>query len=153
MFYIIALDISLKNTGVAVFEDTGTCVYTMSIPTLEKWPRHRRLKFIYDALLNLRDIFPCQSIVMERGFSRFNIATQVLFRVHGVVNLAFWDCAQTYYSIKEIRMELGCTTGDKAVVGERVRALCPHVTPTNDDETDAMAAGLCYFSKRDNHVV
>jgi crossover junction endodeoxyribonuclease RuvC len=145
--YTWALDISLINTGVALFDENGKCLEVFSIPTNGKEPNSARLYRIYKTLIELQLTFPCKRVIMERGFSRFNIATQAIFRVHGVVNLAFWDKEQIYYPPKVIKMVLLKGDATKKQLRDVIADEFPLLKPKNDDESDAIAIGLCYFKK------
>jgi len=146
--YTWALDLSMSNTGVGIFNEYGECVFVTSIATRTKDSTPRRLFDIYSAFTSLDNTYPCERIIIERAFSRFNNATQALFRVHGVVNCMFWDREQIYYPPKVIKQTLIGGKATKAQIGVWVKEHYANVTPTNDDETDAIAIGACYFIKR-----
>jgi Holliday junction resolvasome RuvABC endonuclease subunit len=145
--YTWALDISLINTGVALFDENGVCVETFSLPTSGKEQNSARLYRIYRQLIELQLTRPAKRVIMERGFSRFNIATQSIFRVHGVVNLAFWDKEQIYYPPKVIKLALLKGDATKEQLRKIINTEFPLLKPKNDDESDAIAIGLCYFKK------
>ena len=150
--YIWALDISMSRTGVAIFDESGELVKVTSIETKSKDKAQVRLEHIARNLVYLDIDHPCEILVMERGFSRFNLATQALFRVHGVVNYLFWTKEQIYYPPKVIKQSLVGGKATKQEIYDWVRRRFPETVPANDDESDAIAIGCCYFNKRKEDV-
>lgn len=146
--FTYGLDLSMSNTGVVVFKG-DIPIYVGSIPTSSKDTHGVRLKVIYDFLSELKDKYPPNLIVIERGFSKFNTSTAVLYRVHGCVNMLFSDVKQIYYPPKTVK-EAVCGSGKatKANISDKVKELFPHIMWKNDDETDACAVALTHFQKR-----
>lgn len=160
--YIYGLDLSLTDTGVAIFNKKGELVKLTSIPTAvtyktgiknnPNWKNKNmilgiRLKHIYDTYFKLREEFPPEKVIIERGFNRFNNATQASFRVHGITNLAFSDVENIYYPPKNIKSTItgeGNASKEKVakVLGERFG-----YEFSNDDESDSVAVGITYFIK------
>jgi Holliday junction resolvasome RuvABC endonuclease subunit len=146
--YIWAFDLSMSNTGVCIFDEGGNPVLVTSIPTHAKFDHGRRLKEIADFIVPLREQFPTNLIVLEKGFTKFNTSTQVIFRVHGLVNYLFWDCTQVYYAattIKKVVAGNGRAKKDelKKVIIEKF----PNLTICDDDQSDAVSIGLTYFNQ------
>jgi len=127
--YIHAYDLSMESTGFCIFDENMNLVLVDSIPTKKSQSHGKRLKVIAVKMAELKTNYPTKTIVIERGFSRFNMATQVIYRVHGVCNLIFHDCEQIYYPPK---------TAKEAY---------PDTVFKTDDESDAYAVGLTHFIK------
>jgi len=70
----------MESTGFCIFDENMSPVLIDSIPTKKSQSHGKRLKVIYDKLIELRDKYPPKVIVIERGFSRFNMATQVIYK-------------------------------------------------------------------------
>lgn len=145
--FIYAFDLSLSCSGVVIFDEMGNPVHVTSIPTNEKLGTALRLKHIATELLTLRELYPPKRIILERAFSRFNQATAALYRVHGVVNMLFWDVEQIYYTPKDIKATLVRGNATKAQLAEKIKQKYNQVVFQNDDESDAFAVGLTYFLK------
>jgi len=148
--YIFALDISMSNTGVAVFTDKEILVSLFSIPTNNEDGHGKRLKVIADRLNEARILYPVSEVVMEQGFTKFNKATQVLFRAHGVVNYVFCDVCQTYIPSTKVKQFVA---GTGSATKEQVSSILRNFLPKgfefkNDDESDAFAVGYAYFILR-----
>ena len=154
--YIYGLDPSLKNSGIVIIdEDTKEIVYIGSIRTddikeYKKLPDETRnpkkLRFIYEELTRLTREYPPSVAVIERGFTRFNASTQVVFRVHGIFNLVFSEVENIYYPAKTIRETLYKGNASKEEV-EDILSKHLNMTFNSDDESDAMAVAYAYLVK------
>lgn len=154
--YIYGLDPSLKNSGIVIIdEDTKEVVYVGSIRTdnikeyknlPEETRNPKKLRFIYEELTRLTKEYPPSVAVIERGFTRFNSSTQVVFRVHGVFNLVFSEVENIYYPAKTIRETLYKGNASKEEIDD---ILSKHLNMTfnSDDESDAMAVVYAYLVK------
>lgn len=154
--YIYGLDPSLKNSGIVIIdEDTKEIVYVGSIRTdnikeyknLPEGTRNpKKLRFIYEELTRLTREYPPSVAVIERGFTRFNASTQVVFRVHGIFNLVFSEVENIYYPAKTIRETLYKGNASKEEV-EDILSKHLNMTFNSDDESDAMAVVYAYLVK------
>lgn len=145
-YYLWALDLSLSNTGVAIFNDDGFLMINFSIPTTPKIDTQKRLKVIGDTLSEYRKFYPCKTIVIENAFSRFNIATQMLYRVRGLCEYLFSDCLIVGYSPNKIKKAItGNGKSDKEEVKKFVVEKYPNLILSDYDCTDAVAIGITYF--------
>lgn len=154
--YIYGLDPSLKNSGVVIIdEDTKEIVYVGSVRTdnikeYKKLPEETRnpkkLRFIYEELTKLTKEYPPSVAVIERGFTRFNASTQVIFRVHGIFNLVFSEVENIYYPAKTIRETLYKGNATKEEV-EDILSKHLNIKFKSDDESDAMAVVYAYLVK------
>ena len=146
MNYILAIDPSLSNTGLCLFDTIGNPIKTMSIPTNSKQSHGERLKIIADVLLGLRQQYPITLIVLESGFSRHAVSTQVLYRVRGVIDYLFYDIPEICYAPSSIK-KIICGNGraDKIEVQEKIMKLYPDLKFDNMDQSDSVGIGLSYF--------
>lgn len=149
MDYIWALDISLSNTGVCIFDLNGVPVKLFSISTDAKFEHKERLKTIADVLLENRKIYPTKTVVLESGFFRFIKSTQAIYKVIGLVTYLFNDCEQILYppsSVKKVVSGNGET--NKEGIREIVSKKFPELFFDNNDESDAAGIGMCYFIEK-----
>jgi len=145
--YIHAYDLSMESTGFCIFDENMNPVLIDSIPTKKSQSHGKRLKVIATKMAELKTNYPTKTIVIERGFSRFNMATQVIYRVHGCCNLIFHDCEQIYYPPKTVKEAILKGDATKKQVQEEIKKRYPDVVFKNDDESDAFAVCLTYFIK------
>jgi len=148
--YTWAMDLSLSNTGICIF-DGNNPITAFNIQTSNKDTHGNRLKAIADSILEKMKEYPPKFVVIEAGFTRFNKATQVLYRVHGLVNYLLCDYEQVYYPSKTVKKKV-CGNGNasKDDVKNFVNRKYPHLVIENDNESDAVAVGMCYFLEGNN---
>ena len=144
MRFLYAFDLSMSNTGVAIFSLQGELIHATSIATDAKDTHGLRLAYIAGKLQNLMMKYPPEIVVLERAFQRFNTSTAVLYRVHGVVNYLFALYPQIYYAPKHIKACLVGGNATKKMVREKVEQMF-NVEFENEDESDACAVGATYF--------
>lgn len=149
MSYIIALDLSLVSTGVAIFNEDGKCVKLDTIETSAKDDTKIRLKVIGEKILKIKKEYRPILVLVEQGFSRYNVATQMLFRVHGLINYLFADTEQKYYHSTTIRkIIMGKGNAKKIEVQKYINDKYKNLNFKNYDESDSYAVGLCWFIER-----
>ena len=154
MNYIWAFDLSLSNTGICIFNEREEPVCVTSVSTSSKMETKDRLKIIGDFVLNLRKRYPTNLIVLEAGFTRFNLSTQILFRVHGLINYLFANCEQIYFPSSTIKKIIaGNGKADKRQIREIISRKYPELVMNNDDESDAVSIGECFFARRKHEGV
>ena len=154
--YIYGLDPSLKNSGIVIIDkDTKEIVYVGGIRTdnikdyknlPEEMRNPKKLRFIYEELIKLTEKYPPSVAVIERGFTRFNKSTQVVFRVHGIFNLVFSEVDNIYYPAKTIRETLYKGNASKEEVAD-ILSKHLNIKFNSDDESDAMAVAYAYLVK------
>ena len=146
--YIWAFDISLSRTGVSIFSEDGKFIDVFSIDTTKIDSLGGKLKFIGDTILKFKEKYPAKKIVIEQGFTKYNISTQAIFRVNGLVNYLFWDVENVYYAATTIKK---CITGRGNAKKEEVREMIlknyPSVRFDNLDQSDSFSVGLCFLKK------
>lgn len=151
--YIYGLDISMSNTGVTIIDKetykvVHICTIGTDIPKYNKLPmeyKHgKRLKHHYDEVNKLIDKYPPSEVAIERGFSQFNKATQILFRVHGVYGLAFADVPTYNYPPRDVKATIYKGNASKKelsdVISKRLK-----LKFKNDDESDSSAVAITHL--------
>lgn len=119
-----------------------------------KWSHGQKLHNIYNQLCNLQRPYHIDVVVREKGVSRFNKATQAIFRVVGIADMF------AYVSLGKACEEVGITEAKKLITGngraekEQVavmvqRYLSEPVEFAVDDESDAVAVGVAYCLKQE----
>ena len=150
--YIWGLDLSMSDSGVAIlFENTP--VFIGNIKTNDKDTHGERLKHIYDYMLELKEKYPPEIVCIERGFSRFNTSTAVLYRVHGVINMLFYDIKQIYYPPKKVKDTILNGSAKKEEIMKRILEIYPNIEFQNDNESDAFAVALTYIIQEKGDVL
>jgi Holliday junction resolvasome RuvABC endonuclease subunit len=145
--YIYAFDLSMACSGISIFDENGNPVKVCSVATNAKDSTGARLKSIATFILDLMEKYPASTIVLERAFSRFNNATAALYKVHGIVQLLFWDIPQVYYTPKDIKCTILKGNATKTQIQEKLREKFPDIDFTNEDESDSFSVGISYFIK------
>lgn len=154
VLYIYGLDLSMSSTGIAVYDTKKEeFVHISSIDTTKILAKNHkdnfdgvRLKKIYDELCAIRDKYEPSFVAIERGFTLHNTVTQILYRVHGVANLAFADYPQIYYTPKAIKATIYDGTADKEEIANIVEKRT-NAEFSNFDESDACSIALTYAIK------
>ena len=160
MLKLLALDLSLSSTGYAVIQWEDGCATVLEVGHIDnkrkgrmKWSHGKRLMNIYEELSFVINSYPdIEMVVREKGVSRFNRSTQVLFRVVGVVDLLLEEYGLQPSKEITISETKKVITGDgKAEKGTVATAVQQYLTEkatfANDDESDAVAVGVAYCIK------
>jgi Holliday junction resolvasome RuvABC endonuclease subunit len=147
MAFFYGFDLSLAQSGVSICDENGNFVDIFSIPTSDRLSCGKRLKVIADTILEKKEKYPCDTIILERAFSRFNVATAALYRVHGIVNYIWSDAEQIYYTPKTIKAALLKGDATKKQIREIIENKYGIIT-SNEDESDACAVLLTYLIKK-----
>jgi Holliday junction resolvasome RuvABC endonuclease subunit len=136
----------MENTGVTIFNlETKQPLHILSIPTNKKHTHGKRLYIIGQELIKLKDKYPPSIIAIERGFSRFNTSTQVIYRVHGLVNYLFYDVEQIYYPPKKVKEAIIRGDATKKLVRHAIESKYPDVKFDDEDQSDSFAIGITYL--------
>lgn len=147
--YILALDVSLVNTGGSVFDKEGNLIEVFSVSTSSKDSTQVRLKKIADFFISLKKRYEFELVVFERGFTQFSNATQQIFRCVGVINCLLWKSEQIYIPATTVKKTVtGSGKADKEQVKKAVLKQWKHIEINNDDESDSLAVGLTYFKQQ-----
>lgn len=144
--YVLALDLSLSQSGGCIFEENGNPISVFSVPTSAKLTTGERLKIIADKLFEKKNSYNFTVVVLEAGFSRFSISTQQLFRCHGIANYVFYDIEQIYYAPSSIKKIVGGSgRTEKKEIRRIVEEKYSYLNISNEDESDAVSIGMAYF--------
>ena len=147
--YILALDVSLVNTGGSVFDREGNVIEVFSVPTSAKDSTQVRLKKIADFFIALKKRYEFELVVLERGFTKFNSVTQQIYRATGVINCLLWRSEQVYIPATTVKKTVtGSGKADKDQVRKSVLKQWKDIVINNDDESDSLAVGLTYFKQQ-----
>jgi Holliday junction resolvasome RuvABC endonuclease subunit len=138
----------LSCTGIAIYDlEQREFVFIGSFST-EKIKKQKnryhnslKLKEKADWVISLIRQYPPYYVAIERGFSRFNNATQNIFRVHGLVNYLFWDIPTKYYPPKSVKEKLVHGNATKEDLQNVISAKYNYIF-SNEDESDAFAVAL-----------
>jgi Holliday junction resolvasome RuvABC endonuclease subunit len=136
----------MENTGITIFNlENKEPIHISSIPTNKKHTHGKRLYIIAQELIKLKDKYPPSVVAIERGFSRFNTSTQVIYRVHGLINYLFHDVEQVYYPPKKIKEAIIRGDATKKLVRQMIENKYPDVKFDDEDQSDAFSVALCYM--------
>jgi Holliday junction resolvasome RuvABC endonuclease subunit len=150
MNYIYGFDLSMACVGLSIFTDDGKCVLVTSIETKNGDSHAMKLKYIGDEILKIKEKYPTKIIAIEKGFSKFNLSTQVVFRVHGLISYLFYECEQIYYEATKVKKFIsGKGNAKKDELMNIVSKKYPNIQFNNFDESDSFCVGLCYLYKND----
>lgn len=139
----------MANTGIAIFDIQSNLIKILSIKTNPKESHGSRLNEISEKIINLKKEYIPFKIIIENAFSKHNKATQVLYRVHGIVNYIFYNYPQIYYAPTTIKKAVtGRGNAKKEEVYKIIQELYPNFEFKNLDESDAVGIGLTYFIKK-----
>ena len=149
MTFLCALDLSLSNTGISIFTNDGRFVECLSIDTKAGKTTAQKLKIIGDRLLSLNNDYDFDVIIMEQGFSRWNISTQMLYRVHGLAQYIFNDVEQVYLAATTIKKEItGKGNAKKEQVRDAILDIYPDVNFMDLDQSDSYAIAITYLKRK-----
>ncbi len=150
--YLFAFDISLKCSGLTIFDlITLKPVLVTSIKTNDKETHGLRLYKITQEVKKIINSYKPSIVVIERGFSRFNLSTQAIYKTHGVINCLLRDYEQIYYPPKTIKECILKGNSTKVQVRKRIEEVYPDVVFENEDQSDSFAIGLTYLIK--NNII
>ncbi len=140
----------MSNTGIAIFNiDTCEPILITSVKTNDKDEHGERLHTQREYMKALIEKYPPHEIAIEQGFTRFNTATQVVYRVHGITNELFYEYPQFYYAPNQVKKIVGKHgQAKKEVVQANILEKYPDLEFANDDESDAFAVGICHLIKK-----
>lgn len=148
-YKLLALDLSLSNSGVAVFGSDGypECVYSISTNSSEK--RGKRLKFIGDELQRIIEEYPILEVAIEKGFSRYNRSTQALYNVMGVALYILHDLPVFFYASSSIKKKIANKgNASKKSVQEAVLKRYPDLKFEDFDQSDSVAVGIVHLIEK-----
>jgi crossover junction endodeoxyribonuclease RuvC len=152
---ILAMDLSLSSPAFAVIEhvkhEKPIILHLSSIKTNAKKSHGYRLFQIYNHLKEIYEEFEgrINFVVSEKGFSRHARTTQILYMVHGVARVI---SHMEGFEVEELSPTTvkakvgGSGKASKEQLADAVRGFfLEELTFKNDDESDAVAVGLCFL--------
>lgn len=155
--YLWGLDISLKQTGIAVYELTEKEFVKIDSFNTQKIYATKENKGLYlhgvklikiaNWIKSLMKEYPPLMVVIEQGFVGTGKETPAIFKTHGVINCLLWNIPQVYYYPNTIKAEIWHGHASKKEVETEVLKRYPDLVMSNDDESDAVAVALTHLIK------
>ena len=145
--YVFAFDLAMGSTGITIFRDDASVVLVTSIDTKKEEGHPKKLKKIADFVLDLKNKYPPNKIIIERGFYRFNTSTQAIYRVHGVIQYLFSEFPQIFYPPIKVKKVVGGKGNMKKDELRKIIEKKYDMVFSNNDESDSFAVGICHFIK------
>lgn len=156
--YLYGLDISLKDTGVAIYNlHTKEFVYIGSFNTEKIYATKEnkglhlnalKLKHIVDWMKEIIRKYPPDIVSIERMFSRFPMETQAIAKATGVIQCLLWNKPQHLYPPKSVKLAIIKGDASKELVKTEIQKRYPNLIMQNDDESDAVAVALCFLIEK-----
>ena len=146
--YIFAFDLALNNSGITLFSNDASMVLITSVDTKSEKSHQMKLNKIAKFLLDLKEKYPPEKIIIERGFYRYAASTEAIYKVCGVVQYLFWDIPQIFYPPMTVKKVVG---GKGNMKKDELREIIEkkyNVSFCNTDESDSFAVGICYFKSK-----
>jgi len=155
--YLYGLDISLKNTGIAIYDlEEHKFVYVGSFNT-EKIYATKEYKGLHLNALKMKKItewfkpiyleYTPEVVAIERMFSRFPLETQAIAKATGVIQCMVWSKPQELYPPKEVKAHIWHGGASKDDLMKIIKERYPDLEMNNDDESDAVAVAITYLIK------
>ena len=145
----ICFDLSMSNTGVAIFDDAGECVSLVSIETKKEDSHPFRLQTIGKAFKKIKKEYKPSLVIVEESFSRFNNSTHAIYKVRGVMEYVFYDIPMEFYHGTTVRKEvLGRGNSTKEEIQDYIIKSNPKIKFEDLDQSDAFALYLCHLKKK-----
>ena len=119
--YVFGLDLSLKSTGIAIYDlEEKRFVHvshhdtTLMKPEIGRDLNSLKLLSIYNLLFDLKDMYPPKYVAVERpyiaqgrgGGLKGASATENIYMVHGVNRIVFADKKQEYYAPASVKAHI-----------------------------------------------
>lgn len=146
--YVYALDLSLNSTGVCIFTNDGRFVKSLTIDTNNEKETRLKLKMIGTKFAELIKEYTPEMVVIEQGFTLYNISTQKMFMVQGIASYIFSEYKQIYYPATTIKKTVGGKGNmTKKEIRDIILAKYPNIKFGSFDESDAFSTGYTYFIK------
>jgi Holliday junction resolvasome RuvABC endonuclease subunit len=164
--YIYGLDISLKQTGVAIYDfDERKFVFIGSFNT-EKIYATKNFKDLDIHAIKLKQLtawfreilkeFPPYIISAEgmidkqiNGRRMNPVATWTIAKATGVIQTMVWDKQQYFYKPKAVKAKIWHGDATKEEVASEILKRYPDLVFNNDDESDAVAVVLTFLIDHD----
>ena len=141
----------MSNSGICIFNiDTYEPIHITSIKTNDKQTHGERLHVQREFIKELIKKYPPYEVAIEKGFTRFNASTQIIYRVVGVFNEVLHEYQQFYYAPTTVKKTItGNGQSKKDVVQKAILKKYPDIEFDNEDQSDAFSVGIHHLIK--NH--
>lgn len=137
----------MSNSGIAIFDiENFKPIYITSIKTNPKHDYGQRLHTQRNSIKELIRQYPPYEIAIEKGFTRFNKSTQVIYRVVGVFNEVLHSYSQFYYTPTSVKKTIANNgQAKKEVIQDKILKVFPNIEFNNQDESDAVAVAITHL--------
>lgn len=152
---LYGLDISLKNTGITIYDfDTKEFILVDSFNTEKIYATKEnkglhlnavKLRKISDWIEGIIDEYPPYIVSIERMFSRFPLETQAIAKATGVVQELLWNVPQYLYPPKQVKATLIHGDATKEDLQIAINAIYNDIKFRNEDESDSFAVALTFL--------
>lgn len=165
-YYLYGLDISLKNTGVAIYdlekkefvhidsfntekikatyEYKGMDVNAVKIHKLREWFENITKEYppyfvaIEQMVLVQRDL--------GKGKKGYNVnEIKGIAKATGVIQSVVWNVPQAFHYPSEVKSAIISGNANKIAVQNEILRRLPNLSFKNDDESDACAVAICHL--------
>lgn len=153
--YLYGLDISMKQTGLAIYDlDKKEFVVIDSFNTEKIYATKKykglnlsaiKLKEAKEWFMKYVDEYPPNIASIERMFSRFNNETQTIAKMTGVIQECIWNIPHFLYPPKKVKSYIVHGSATKEDLFNSVLIKYPNIEVKNDDESDAIAVALTFL--------
>ena len=160
--YIIGIDISLNDSGVAVYSLSEQRIVHydhINVTHIRKLKKYRglninaiKVSLQREFFEDIKRKFPPRIVVIESGFAKFRKEVASLNQINGVVYSVFWNYSQVMYKPNAIKAEIVHGSADKEVVRDTLIDNIPELKGdelvfNNDNVSDAIAVLYTYLLK------
>lgn len=160
--YIIGIDISLNDSGVAVYSLSEQRIVHydhINVTHIRNLKKYRGLNINAikvglqrEFFEDIKRKFPPRIVVIESGFAKFRKEVASLNQINGVVYSVFWNYSQVMYTPNAIKAEIVHGSADKEVVRDTLIDNIPELKGdelvfNNDNVSDAIAVLCTYLLK------
>src|SRR5699024_3250677 len=160
--YIIGIDISLNDSGVAVYSLSEQRIVHydhINVTHIRKLKKYRglninaiKVSLQREFFEDIKRKFPPKIVVIESGFAKFRKEVASLNQINGVVYSVFWNYSQVMYKPNAIKAEIVHGSADKEVVRDTLIDNIPELKGdelvfNNDNVSDAIAVLYTYLLK------
>lgn len=154
--YLYALDLSMECSGIVIFNMlNGEPVLIEHVNRVSSGyapnAHGKNLRNLARKLVELRKQYPPHMVVMEAPFNQYNKSTEVLYKVHGIVNYIFFDVQQKTIVNTHWKKVILNGKATKEECKAKVLEYYPNLKFRTLDESDAFCLGLCHLI--DNNIV
>ena len=160
--YIIGIDISLNDSGVAVYSLSEQRIVHydhINVTHIRNLKKYRglninaiKVSLQREFFEDIKRKFPPKIVVIESGFAKFRKEVASLNQINGVVYSVFWNYSQVMYTPNAIKSEIVHGSADKEVVRDTLIDNIPELKGdelvfNNDNVSDAIAVLYTYLLK------